>query len=221
MTRAWLLGACLVLCGVAHAADVPDPVGDAMRRFHAGLAQRDCNSAARWKARYAPDTRRLLKDRESTRLFGQVVDALQRARLPTQYAMIPLIESGYRPKAKSSAGPAGLWQLIAPTARRLRVPVREGFDGRLSPELSTKAAVDYLGTLHRMFKGDWRLAVMAYNAGEGRILGATRGGRAASNAQAGIPASSRQYAQKVEALSCLMQSHVDPRVASSEPTGPR
>ena len=52
--------------------------------------------------------------------------------------------------------------------------MKPGYDGRLSPVDSTRAAVRYLKTLHGMFAGDWRLAVMAYNAGEYRVFGALR-----------------------------------------------
>ncbi|MFX7760059.1 transglycosylase SLT domain-containing protein, partial [Acinetobacter baumannii] len=84
-------------------------------------------------------------------LFGYVVDALRDADLPTEYALIPFVESGYRPAARSPSGPAGLWQMIAVTARNHDVPIRDGYDGRLSPVDSTRAAVRYLKTLHGMF----------------------------------------------------------------------
>ena len=63
-----------------------------------------------------------------------------------------------------------MWQFIGTTARNHEVPMRSGYEGRLSPVDSTQAAVRYLKTLHGMFGGDWRLAVMGYNAGEYRIL---------------------------------------------------
>jgi membrane-bound lytic murein transglycosylase D len=79
----------------------------------------------------------------------------------------------------------------------------------LSPVDSTAAAVRYLKTLHGMFAGDWRLAVMAYNAGEYRVLDALRrGGQTAAHADParlpGIPAITRDYLRKVHALSCLL-----------------
>jgi membrane-bound lytic murein transglycosylase D len=142
-------------------------------------------------------------------LFGYVVDALRAANLPTEFALIPFVESGYKPGARSAAGPAGLWQMIAVTARDHQVPMRPGYDGRLSPVDSTRAAVRYLKTLHGMFAGDWRLAVMAYNAGEYRVFDALkRSGQVARHADpeklTSLSGISRAYVRKLHALSCLL-----------------
>lgn len=185
---------------------------DIYQRFHEGLADPTCADAAtpRWTAHFAAAPRRLAGQDDATlALFGYVVDALRAASLPTEYALIPFVESGYRPNARSPGGPAGLWQMIAITARNHDVPIRAGYDGRLSPVDSTAAAVRYLKTLHGMFAGDWRLAVMAYNAGEYRVLDALRGsGQTAAHADParlrGIPAITRDYLRKVHALSCLL-----------------
>ena len=181
-------------------------------RFRAGLADKSCvtDSSARWKAHFASaPTRLAARDDDLLPLFGYVVDALREASLPTEYALIPFVESGYKPGALSKAGPAGLWQMIGITARHHKVPMRAGYDGRLSPVDSTRAAVRYLKTLHGMFAGDWRLAVMAYNAGEYRIFGALkRSGQTARNARPeslpGLSDITHSYVRKLHALSCLM-----------------
>ena len=142
-------------------------------RFREGLADPSCGpeTSQRWRQHFAGAPKRLVSRNDDVLpLFGYVVDALRQANLPTEYALIPFVESGYKPGARSGAGPAGLWQFIALTARNHRVPIRPGYDGRLSPIDSTQAAVRYLKTLHGMFAGDWRLAVMAFNAGEYRVL---------------------------------------------------
>jgi membrane-bound lytic murein transglycosylase D len=183
------------------------------QRFREGLADPECPSggSARWRAHFAAAPKRLANERDDVLpLFGYVVDALREASLPTEYALIPFVESGYRPGARSPSGPAGLWQFIALTARNHKVPVRPGYDGRLSPVDSTKAAVRYLKTLHGMFAGDWRLAVMAYNAGEYRVLGALRrSGQNARNAKPetlpGLSGITYAYVQKLRALSCLLE----------------
>lgn len=199
-----------------QAAAVPGPEratsGAAIyQRFVEGLAQPGCEDASpRWRAHFAHVPGQLAANEgEVLPLFGYVVDALRAAHLPTEYALIPFVESGYRPGARSSSGPAGLWQFIAVTARNHQIPVRKGYDGRLSPVDATRAAVRYLKTLHGMFAGDWRLAVMAFNAGEYRVLGALRrhGQRPADadperlESLAGI---TRAYVRKLHALSCLM-----------------
>lgn len=186
-------------------------------RFRAGLADKTCTTdgSPRWKAHFAAAPTRLATgDDDLLPMFGYVVDALREASLPTEYALIPFVESGYKPGARSKAGPAGLWQMIGITARHHKVPMRPGYDGRLSPVDSTKAAVRYLKTLHGMFAGDWRLAVMAYNAGEYRIFGALkRGGQTARNARPeslpGLPEITHSYVRKLHALSCLMEQADD------------
>ena len=186
-------------------------------RFRSGLAEPDCpadSASPRWRKHYAAAPARLAGQDQTLALFGYVVDALRDSHLPTEYALIPFVESGYKPGARSPGGPAGLWQFIALTARNHKIPVRAGYDGRLSPVASTRAAVRYLKTLHGMFAGDWRLAAMAYNAGEYRIFGALRrSGQVALSADPerlpGLSGITRAYPRKIHALSCLLQQTDD------------
>lgn len=191
---------------------------DIYQRFRDGLADPHCkagSSSSRWSQHYAAAPGRLAaRNDDLLPLFGYVVDALREASLPTEYALIPFVESRYKPAAISPSGTAGLWQMISLTARNHHVPIRPGYDGRLSPVESTKAAVRYLKTLHGMFAGDWRLAVMAYNAGEYRVLGALqRSGQTARSAQPdklpGLSGITQAYVQKLHALSCLMEQADD------------
>ncbi|UNK51103.1 transglycosylase SLT domain-containing protein [Lysobacter sp. S4-A87] len=185
--------------------------------FRRGLAEPECEAGGvskRWRQHFATAPKRLAADDDLLPLFGYVVDALRQAHLPTEFALIPFVESGYRPGARSPAGPAGLWQMIAITARNHDVPMRKGYDGRLSPVDSTTAAVRYLKTLHGMFAGDWRLTVMAYNAGEYRVLGALkRSGQTARDARPeqlqGLSDITQAYVRKLHALSCLMEQADD------------
>ena len=186
------------------------------QRFRDGLADKSCgDSSPRWRSHFATAPKRMAtRSDDVLPLFGYVVDALRDARLPTEYALIPFVESGYKPGARSPGGPVGMWQFIAITARNHSVPIRAGYDGRLSPVDSTKAAVRYLKILHSMFAGDWRLAVMAYNAGEYRVLGALRrSGQNARNAKPetlpGLSGITHAYVQKLRALSCLLEQADD------------
>jgi len=182
--------------------------------FREGLAMAQCDADAtspRWRKQFAHAPSRLgnVED-DALPLFGYVVDELRAEGLPTEFALIPFVESGYRPGARNASGPAGLWQFIATTARNHRVPMENGYDGRLSAVDSTRAAVRYLKTLYGMFGGDWQLAVMAYNAGEYRILQALR--RAGMNAQNARPAElpglspiTHAYVEKLHALACVLE----------------
>jgi membrane-bound lytic murein transglycosylase D len=196
-------------------ASLPDPrlvSGlDIYQRFRDGLADPQCASGTRWQQHFMNAPARLARsDDDLLPLFGYVVEALRDAQLPTEYALIPFVESGYKPAARSASGPAGLWQFIGTTARNHGIEIGGGYDGRLSPVDSTRAAVQYLKKLHGMFGGDWRLAVMGYNAGEYRILQSMRkAGMNAQNAQpAKLPGLSRitySYVEKLHALACLLQ----------------
>jgi membrane-bound lytic murein transglycosylase D len=179
--------------------------------FRAGLAEPSCPAEpSRWTRQFAHAPERLANPDDNTlMLFGHVVESVRAAHLPTEYALIPFVESGYKPGARSASGPAGLWQMIGSTARNHHVPMRAGYDGRLSPIDSTKAAVRYLKTLHGMFGGNWRLAVMAYNAGEYRVFGALK--RAGQTPRTGKPESltglsgiTQVYDDKLHAISCVI-----------------
>lgn len=191
---------------------------DIYENFRSGLADPECDVEAtggRWKRQFAHAPGQLSRtDDDLLPLFGYVVDVLREAQLPTEFALIPFVESGYRPGARNRTGPSGLWQFIGTTARNHGVSIRNDYDGRLSPADSTQAAVRYLKTLHGMFGGDWRLTVMAYNAGEFRILQAMRrAGVNASNAQparlTGLSPITYAYVEKLHALACIFQQADD------------
>jgi membrane-bound lytic murein transglycosylase D len=218
---ATLLAALPLVAGAQAASTAASPVTrngrDIYAEFRAGLADPTCDthSSQRWRDLYANAPARMASPGSDVLpLFGYVVDALRDANLPTEFALIPFVESGYRPDARSAGGPAGLWQMIAVTARDHHVPMRAGYDGRLSPVDSTQAAVRYLKTLHGMFAGDWRLAVMAYNAGEYRVFGALRrSGQVARSADpeklTSLSGISQAYVRKLHALSCLLDQADD------------
>ena len=74
------------------------------------------------------------------------------------------VESSWNPYAVSSKGAAGLMQLMPDTA--IRFGVRDRFD----IEDNIRGGVAYLAWLIRLFRGDLRLVLGAYYAGESLIL---------------------------------------------------
>jgi membrane-bound lytic murein transglycosylase D len=83
--------------------------------------------------------------------------------LPEELALLPTVESGFRPYARSKAGAVGLWQFTTATARQY-LSVNRWHDERLNPTLATQAAARLLAHNHDML-GDWPLAITAYDYG--------------------------------------------------------
>lgn len=119
-------------------------------------------------------------------------------RVPPELVWIAEVESSFDSRARSPAGAAGLFQLMPATARRFGLrtwPV----DHRYRPEPSARAAAQYLRLLHGQFK-DWRLALAAYNAGEGTVqrLLARRQAASFDAIATLLPAETQMYVPKVE-----------------------
>lgn len=98
-----------------------------------------------------------------------IVEELSRHKLPLELALLPIVESAYKPTAQSPMRAAGLWQFIPSTGRDFNLKQNEGYDERLDITASTQAAIHFLSHLNKHFKGDWLLALAAYNCGAGNV----------------------------------------------------
>ena len=163
-----------------------------------------------WRKRYAGYPVSFARHLEEILpLMAYVVEEVERRELPGEFALLPIVESWYRPAAIGPGGPAGMWQMIASTARNHGISIQPGYDGRLSPVESTDAALSYLQTLDGLFDGEWRAMAMGYNAGEYRIIRAFRssGDRRVSGEShlpRGLSRTTYDYVAKLHALACLI-----------------
>ncbi len=106
-----------------------------------------------------------------------VVEELERNNIPTELALLPIVESAYDPFAYSHGQASGIWQFIPNTGKMYGLKQNWWYDGRRDIRESTRAAIQYLSELNRRYKGDWELATAAYNAGQGNVDRAIRRNR--------------------------------------------
>ena len=108
-----------------------------------------------------------VSERASPFIF-EIVQELEKRGMPTELALLPIVESSYNPNA-ANGGSVGLWQILDTTATSLGLRQDWWYDARRDPLASTSAALDYLSTLYDLFGQDWALALAAYNSGLGTV----------------------------------------------------
>ena len=120
-------------------------------------------------------------------------------KVPSELVWVAEVESAFDPRARSPAGAAGLFQLMPATAKRYGLRIWP-LDQRLRPDDSARAAAKYLEYLHAHFQ-DWRLALAAYNAGEGTIekLLQRHKARTFDAIATHLPAETQMFVPRVEA----------------------
>lgn len=107
-------------------------------------------------------------------LMHYILNEIDERNLPTEYALLPIVESAYQTYAYSHGRASGIWQIIPSTGRYLGLKQDWWYDGRRDLFLSTKAALNYLDTLEKQFNNNPVLALASYNAGPGKIRSAIR-----------------------------------------------
>ena len=107
--------------------------------------------------------------KRSARYLYHVVEEAKKRKLPMELALLPFVESAYDPFAYSHGRASGLWQFIPGTGKIYGLHQSWWYDGRRDVLASTKAALEYLSYLNRIFDGNWLHALAAYNSGSGRV----------------------------------------------------
>ncbi len=138
-----------------------------------------------------------------------ITDEVERRKMPTEIALLPVIESAFVTKAKSHVGASGLWQFMPATGTQYGLEQTWWYDGRRDVYDSTRAALNYLEYLHNMF-GDWSLALASYNWGEGSVSRAVKRARAAGLSPVyenlKMPNETRNYVPKLLAVRNLIDN---------------
>ncbi|MBA3582406.1 MAG: LysM peptidoglycan-binding domain-containing protein [Gammaproteobacteria bacterium] len=111
-----------------------------------------------------------------------IIQRLEAEGMPLELALLPVVESAFRPNAYSHASASGLWQFIPSTGRLYGLNQDWWYDGRRDVFASTDAALRFLKDLHARHNNDWLLALAAYNSGSGTVNRAIR-----RNQAAGLP----------------------------------
>ena len=193
------------LRGVAR-IDLTAPTDDLWQRIRNGFAMPNLDSplveekVAWYAAR--PDYLKRMFER-SRRYLHHIVEELERRGLPTELALLPMVESSFNPLAYSRAHASGLWQFIPGTGKRYELTQNWWFDARRDIVASTAAALDYLNDVYQMH-GDWQLALASYNWGENAVARAIQknlaAGLPADYSNLAMPAETRYYVPKLQAL---------------------
>jgi membrane-bound lytic murein transglycosylase D len=151
-----------------------------------------------------PDSLKRISGRASPYLY-HIVQELEKRGMPTELALLPVIESAFNPQALSTADAAGLWQFVPGTGKDYDLKQNMFKDERRGVLASTDAALTYLQRLYTMF-GDWPLALAAYNWGEGNVQKAIKKNQAAGlptdyeSLSELMPAETRNYVPKLQAV---------------------
>ncbi len=175
-------------------------------RIRNGFAMRDLDSplVARHEQWYAdrPDYVARMTDR-ARRYLHHITVEVERRGMPSEIALLPMIESAFNPGAYSTSRASGIWQFIPSTGKNFGMQQNWWYDGRRDVISATNGALDYLQKLHDMF-GDWELALAAYNWGEGAVQRAQernrRRGLPVNYTSLKMPNETRNYVPKLLAV---------------------
>ncbi|MEO6117891.1 MAG: LysM peptidoglycan-binding domain-containing protein [Methylotenera sp.] len=153
-----------------------------------------------------PDYMKRMVERSQKYLF-HIVEEVEKRGMPTEIALLPMIESAYNPQAYSTSRASGIWQFIPSTGKSFGLKQNWWVDNRRNVTAATDAALTYLQKLHGMF-GAWDLALAAYNAGEGTVGRAIKRNRdlglPTDYESLNLPPETKNYVPKLQAIKNLM-----------------
>ena len=159
-------------------------INDLWGRIRSGFAMRELKDPLitkheKWYAS-RPEYMARMTNRARRYLY-YITREVERRGMPSEIALLPMIESAFKPTAYSRSRASGLWQFIPSTGKYFGLQQNWWYDERRDVISATNSALDYLQKLHGIFN-DWELALVAYNWGEGSVQRAQ-----ARNRKKGLP----------------------------------
>jgi membrane-bound lytic murein transglycosylase D len=199
---------------------VPAPVaatettdeGNVWQNLRNSFAMADCDAdpgITVWAKRYTSNPERFESQLAAAApRLAYVQQIAARHNVAGEFALIPWVESQYRPISGGKGMPAGMWQIMPATANAMGIRVDRNFDGRLDVPAATDAIMALLSQYHDDL-GDWRLVDYAFNAGEFGIK-RTVGQHGTPPAEPVIPKMpvkpvTREHLVKLLAIACVIR----------------
>ena len=140
-----------------------------------------------------------------------IVEQIKQRKMPMELVLLPIVESAFNPHATSAANAAGIWQIVPSTGRNYGLKQNQWYDGRRDIGASTRAVLDMMERLNKMFDGDWLLTIAAYNSGEGRVLKAIKQNKARGKPtdfwHLSLPRETTLYVPKMLALQDILKNN--------------
>ena len=184
LALSWTLASCMSLSPKAKKTKAPEVSHDekSSSKFYDSLSDRSYKSSYgkipivdhpdvnKWIRYFTGKGRGYMQSylQRSQRYLPLMQSILKENDLPLDLVYVALIESGFSPRAFSTANAVGYWQFIYGTGKRYGLRIDGFVDERRDPILSTRAAANYFKNLYSLF-GSWELALASYNAGEYKV----------------------------------------------------
>lgn len=138
-----------------------------------------------------------------------IMQEVNKRHMPSEFALVPVVESAFDPFAYSNGLAAGLWQITPSTGKYYEVKQDWWFDGRRDVVTATDFALNYFQQLHKEFNS-WELALAAYNAGNGTVGKAIRNNlnrkQSISYWDLHLPRQTENYVPKLLAVAKIIQN---------------
>ena len=194
--------------GAAGAETTEQPERELWARLRAGFAldtgvdEQRIQSQLNWFKSHPKYIDRVAE--RGSRYLYYILNEAEKRGLPTELALLPVVESAFDPFAYSHGRAAGLWQFIPSTGKYFGLTQSWWQDERRDLVAATGAAFNYLERLANRFDGDYMLALAAYNSGGGTVNSAMRKNRNRNQPtdfwSLDLPRETRHYAPKLIAL---------------------